>query len=71
MEKINAYGLETRVFTKHPKYGYGCAECCNGDRCDGDCDSKYERSKCPHCKSRGWIPEELVTIKPNPDATNS
>jgi len=73
MEKmtITAYGLTTRVRTKHPDWGYGCSECCNKDRCDRDCDAKYERSKCPHCNGQGWIPEEDVTIKPNPDATKS
>lgn len=38
------------------QYGYGCAECCTGDRCDEDCTAKYRRGNCPHCKN-GWIPE--------------
>jgi len=57
-EKIISNGLETRVWTYHPTYGYGCAECCNGDRCDEDCDSKYRRPNCPHCGGRGWIKKE-------------
>lgn len=54
---INAFGLETRTFTYIEKYGYGCAECCTGDRCDSDCDAKYHgrRKDCPHCKGKGWI----------------
>ncbi len=58
MEKtIRVYGLETRVWTVRDG-SYGCAECCNGDRCDEDCDAKYKgrRSQCPHCKGKGWIP---------------
>ena len=39
--------------------GYGCAECCIGDRCDSTCDAKYKgrRNECPHCKGKGWIPK--------------
>lgn len=38
---IKAYGLFTRVYSLD-KYGYGCAECCTGDRCDEDCDAPYK-----------------------------
>lgn len=57
---IRAYGLETRYYTHDPKRGYGCAECCNGDRCDEDCTVKYKgnRAGCPHCKGKGWIKAE-------------
>lgn len=60
---IQAYGLTTRVWTDHPDYGYGCAECCNGDRCDEDCDAVYKgrRKECPHCKGQGWIPHTEAT----------
>lgn len=63
-EIITAYGLKTRVWTFNQKTNkYGCAECCNGDRCDEDCTAKYKggRSGCPHCKGRGWIPASAVT----------
>ncbi len=61
-EIITAYGLRTRVWTYHPTYGYGCSECCNGDRCDEDCTAVYKgrRKECPHCKGRGWIPKADV-----------
>jgi hypothetical protein len=61
---ILAYGLETRTWTYHPIYGYGCNECCDGDRCDEDCTAKYKgrRNECPHCKGRGWIRKENVTM---------
>lgn len=52
---VEAYGLKTRTWTKRD-WGYGCAECCNGDRCDEDCTAKHKRGNCPHCKN-GWIPE--------------
>lgn len=57
---IEAFGLKTRVWTLHKLYGYGCAECCNGDRCDEDCNRKTtpyhgRRNECPHCKGKGWI----------------
>lgn len=58
-ETIKAFGLTTRVWCfKEDWQKYGCAECCNGDRCDEDCDAKYTRGKygnCPHCKATGWI----------------
>lgn len=56
--KIKAYGLITRVWTKRDDYGFGCSECCAGDRCDEDCDAPYKgrRRDCPHCKGKGWIP---------------
>jgi hypothetical protein len=54
---ININGAITRVWTYKPEYGYGCAECCNGDRCDDDCTAKYRRPNCPHCKGKGWIKE--------------
>jgi hypothetical protein len=59
-EIIKVNGLETRTWTLHPEYGYGCAECCNGDRCDEDCTAKYKRSNCPHCGGSGWIKKESV-----------
>ena len=60
-------GLETRVWTHNKKYGYGCAECCDGDRCDEDCTAKYKgnRKGCPHCKGLGWIPESEVSNPSN------
>lgn len=59
---IKAFGLTTNVWTYHPTYGYGCSECCNGDRCDSDCKAKYRRqdNNCPHCKGKGWIQKEDV-----------
>jgi flagellar biosynthesis/type III secretory pathway protein FliH len=57
---VKAFGLETRTWTYKDEYGYGCAECCNGDRCDEDCTAKYRRPNCPHCKGRGWIKKEDV-----------
>ncbi len=57
---IQAYGLTTRVWTFNERdEKYGCSECCNRDRCDGDCDAKYNRANrnCPHCKGTGWIPK--------------
>lgn len=62
---ITAYGLKTRVWTYHSTYGYGCSECCNGDRCDKDCDAVYSRKDCPHCKGRGWIPKMARLDKKN------
>ena len=56
---ITAFGLETRTWTYHPLYGYGCDECCTGDRCDDDC-KRLDRNKCPHCKGKGWIKEEDI-----------
>jgi hypothetical protein len=63
-QKILAYGLETRTWGFNDKYGYGCAECCNGDRCDEDCTAKYKgrRKDCPHCKGNGFIPESEATL---------
>lgn len=49
---------EARTYTHHPAYGYGCAECCNGDRCDEDCDATYRRPNCPYCKGSGWYKEK-------------
>ena len=60
---IEAYGLKTRTWGIMDGK-YGCAECCNRDRCDDDCDAPYYRPDCPHCKGKGWIPEVEVTIKP-------
>jgi len=62
MEIIEAFGLRTRTWTHHA-FGYGCAECCIGDRCDSDCDAPYKgrRAECPHCKGRGWIKDNDVT----------
>jgi hypothetical protein len=64
---INAYGLKTRVWTYYNKIGYGCSECCNGDRCDQDCTAKYKgrRNECPHCQGKGWIPLADVTNESN------
>ena len=31
----------------------GCAECCNGDRCDDI--SHYDRSSCPYCLGTGEV----------------
>jgi hypothetical protein len=61
-QTIEVFGLKTRVWTYHQKYGYGCAECCTGDRCDEDCDAPYKgrRKECPHCKGNGWIKKEDV-----------
>lgn len=64
---IEAFGLKTRIWTFNAqRQEYGCAECCNGDRCDEDCNSKTtpyhgNRKNCPHCKGRGWIPKSQVT----------
>lgn len=60
---IEAFGLKTRTWTFSDHYGYGCAECCNGDRCDEDCDAKYKgrRKDCPHCRGKGFIKLEDVT----------
>lgn len=63
-EIIISNGLETRVWTYHPTYGYGCAECCNGDRCDEDCDAKYRRPNCPHCGGSGWIKKDDASTPP-------
>lgn len=64
-ETITAYGLTTRVWDFSATRGYGCAECCTGDRCDEDCTRettpyKGNRKNCPHCKGLGWIPESEV-----------
>lgn len=57
---IIANGLPTRTWTHHPTYGYGCAECCTGDRCDEDCTAKYrgDRANCPHCNGKGWLKDD-------------
>lgn len=34
----------------------GCAECCNGDRCDDP--THYSRENCPYCKGTGLAPEQ-------------
>jgi hypothetical protein len=66
MEKytiIKAFGLDTRTWTfNKTNKKYGCAECCNGDGCDEDCDKKYKgrRKDCPHCRGVGWIKLEDV-----------
>jgi len=62
-EIIIAYGLKTRVWCLI-NGKYGCAECCNGDRCDEDCTAKYKgrRKECPHCKGTGWIPESEIQL---------
>lgn len=54
-EIIKVNGLETRTWIYKDNWGYGCAECCNGDRCDDECTAKYRRPNCPHCKGKGWI----------------
>lgn len=61
---ILAFGLKTRTWTLHKDYGYGCSECCNGDRCDDDCVAKYKRQdkNCPHCQGKGWIKQSDVTL---------
>ena len=61
---ILAFGLKTRTWTLHKDYGYGCSECCNGDRCDDDCVAKYKRQdkNCPHCQGKGWIEQSDVCI---------
>lgn len=60
---LEAYGLKTRYWGHNVNYGFGCAECCNGDRCDEDCTAVYKgrRKDCPHCKGEGWIPKYVVT----------
>lgn len=64
---IEAYGLTTKVWHFNDKTRkYGCAECCNGDHGDDDCDHKYYRKNCPHCKGTGWIPESDVISGPLP-----
>ena len=66
-ELIIVNGLKTRTWTYKPTIGYGCAECCNGDRCDEDCTARYRRPNCPHCKGRGWIDpmaiSEIIKLK--------
>lgn len=62
-DTIKAFGLTTRYWTYHPTYGYGCAECCNRDRCDEDCTAKYYRPECPHCKGKGWIKTEDLDLQ--------
>ena len=58
---IKAFGLTTRFWTLSDKWGYGCAECCNGDHDeDEDCDHTYYRKNCPHCKGKGWIKIEDI-----------
>ena len=56
---IVAFGLKTKVFCHDPKMGYGCDECCNGDRCDNP--NHGSRMHCRHCKGKGWIPSSEVT----------
>jgi len=65
---IMAYGLKTKTWGLHENYGYGCAECCNGDcDCEGEerCRLRGRRKNCPHCKGEGWIlkqdAEEFIT----------
>lgn len=62
---IEAFGLKTRIWISHRLYGYGCAECCTGDRCEEDCTAVYKRKNCPHCKGKGWIKPEDVTDNKN------
>lgn len=57
---------EGRTYCYSEKWGYGCSECCNGDRCDGDCDATYSRSNCPFCKGTGWIKEKAFLAYPLP-----
>lgn len=63
---IKAYGLITRCYDYDSERGYGCTECCNGDRCDEDCTARYRggRHKCPHCKTKGRIPKEDAEVYP-------
>lgn len=44
------------------KYGFGCTECCTGDRCDEDCTATFKgrRSQCTFCKGHGFIKKEDV-----------
>lgn len=49
---------EVRTWGNHPAYGWGCAECCNGDRCNEDCMAVYSRKNCPYCKGSGWHKEK-------------
>lgn len=47
---------------------YGCAMCCNGDRCDEDCKAGYKgrRKDCPYCKGTGFfkhIPSIAVPLE--------
>lgn len=66
---IKAYGLVTRYWTFHEDRGYGCMECCTGDRCDEDCDAPYKgnRKNCPHCRGKGWIKTEDLDIEKGPE----
>lgn len=62
---IEAYGIKTKVWIKHEIYGFGCGECCTGDRCDENCKVKFKgrRKECVHCKGTGWIPLKDVTYE--------
>ena len=65
MEKptIKAFGLVTKYWDLDEKRGYGCDECCNGDTHDDECDHRYYRKNCPHCKGKGWIKiEDTQTV---------
>lgn len=69
---VKAFGLITRVFDFSENSGYGCSECCNGDRCEDDCTATYRRrdKNCPHCRAKCRIPrvavEETFTEYPVP-----
>ncbi len=62
MKTIITYGLKTRIWCHHKERGHGCAECCNGDRCDEDCNAVYKgkRHEYPHCKGKGWILQQAT-----------
>lgn len=42
---------EGRTFERSGQYGLGCAECCNGDRCDDP--THFSRESCPFCLGTG------------------
>lgn len=60
---ITVNGLPTRVYSYEEKYGFGCAMCCSGDRCDEDCTAVYKNNKhCPHCQKQRYIKLESVEL---------
>lgn len=52
-------------WTHHPTYGYGCDNCCNGDRCEDDC-KRVSRKKCPNCKGKGWFSDPNIAYPIQP-----
>jgi len=54
-------GETIKVWTYIVDSGYGCDNCCNGDRCEDR--THIAREDCTHCQGMGWILDDAVNMQ--------